>query len=53
LLETKHDWSCSDRDYVIRPNSVTIDFEIGILWFSNKLAVLREKIYNTTVNYSL
>ena len=30
-----------------------IDLEIGIWWFSDKLAALREKSYNKTINYSL
>jgi hypothetical protein len=36
------------------PSSIKIDFQIGILWFSNKLklAALREKSYDKTINYS-
>ena len=47
----KHDLSCSDSDHGFSPSSIKVYF--GIWWFSNKLAALREKSYDKTINYSL
>jgi hypothetical protein len=50
-IKKKHDLSPSDRDH--GRSSIKIDINIGIWWFTNKLAELRGKSYNKTSNYSL